>query len=39
MSSFELDWKSPSGKVFSICCKDGKITVNGRAYKGEGLEI
>ncbi len=39
MQSFGLNWKSPSGKVFDIRCTEGSITVNGKPYRGEGLEI
>ncbi len=39
MQSFSLGWKSPSGKVFDILCRDGTLFVNGMEYKGEGLEI
>jgi len=39
MSGFELDWSSPGGKLFSIRCSGAEISVNGRPYKGEGLEI
>ena len=39
MESFEIHWRSPSGKDFSIRCTEGSISVNGKRYKGEGLEI
>ena len=39
VQSFSLRYKSPSGKVFDIVCREGNITVNGKEYKGEGLEI
>ena len=39
MPGYSLRWKSHRGKVFDILCRDGKITVNGVEYKGEGLEI
>ena len=39
MPGFSLRWKSPGGKLFDIVCHDGSITVNGKEYKGEGLEI
>ena len=39
MQGFEIRWRSPGGKHFDICCRDGEISVNGQPYKGEGLEI
>lgn len=39
MEGFELSWTSPSGRVFSIVCRGNDISVNGRPYKGEGLEF
>jgi cyclic beta-1,2-glucan synthetase len=39
LTGFELKWTSPKGKVFHILCRDDEISVNGKAYKGEGLEI
>ena len=39
LQSFSLRYKSPSGKVFDIVCREGNISVNGKDYKGEGLEI
>lgn len=39
MSSYELEWKSPGGKVFHIVCSESGIRVNGEEYRGEGLII